>query len=99
MFRCLDSTLTIITYLSSNVNIFRETTPAESRMIKKNYSSCSDHLAVAKIFSEWNTTRDRYSNDSNYYSNNLSLSNNSLILMYSKYYTHFFDIIIFNDYV
>lgn len=89
IFRCLDSTLTIITYLSSNVNIFKETTPAESRMIKKNYSSCSDHLAVAKIFSEWKTTRDRYSNDSNYYSDNPSLSNNSLIMMYSKYYINY----------
>lgn len=74
--KCLDSTLTIITYLSCNVNIFRETTAADSRIIKKNYSSCSDHLAVAKIFSEWNRTQNGYDNNSN-----TSLSNNNLILI------------------
>jgi len=79
-FRCLDSTLTIITYLSSNVNIFKETTSADSRIIKKEYSSCSDHLAVAKIFSEWNSTQNRYNNNSN-----SSLSRNNLILIHSEY--------------
>ncbi|XP_025196518.1 putative ATP-dependent RNA helicase DHX30 [Melanaphis sacchari] len=74
--KCLDSTLTIITYLSSNVNIFKETTAVDSRIIKKKYSSCSDHLAVAKIFSEWNSTQNRYNNDSN-----TSLSYNNLILI------------------
>ncbi|KAL4119170.1 hypothetical protein QTP88_012015 [Uroleucon formosanum] len=74
--KCLDSTLTIITYLSSNVNIFKETTAADSRIIKKEYSSCSDHLAVAKIFSEWNSTQNRYNNNSN-----SSLSRNNLILI------------------
>jgi len=78
-FRCLDSTLTIITYLSSNVNIFKETTSADSRIIKKEYSSCSDHLAVAKIFSEWNSTQNRFNNDSN-----SSLSRNNLILINSE---------------
>ncbi|XP_060842325.1 ATP-dependent RNA helicase DHX30-like [Rhopalosiphum padi] len=74
--KCLDSTLTIITYLSSNVNIFRDTTAADSRIIKKKYSTCSDHLAVAKLFSEWNSTQNRYNNNSN-----TSLSNNNLILI------------------
>ncbi|XP_060862840.1 ATP-dependent RNA helicase DHX30-like isoform X1 [Metopolophium dirhodum] len=74
--KCLDSTLTIITYLSSNVNIFKETTSADSRIIKKEYSSCSDHLAVAKIFSEWNSTQNRFNNNSN-----SSLSRNNLILI------------------
>lgn len=80
IFRCLDSTLTIITHLSSNVNIFKETTAADSRIIKKNYSSCSDHIAVAKIFSEWNSTQNRYNN-----STNTSLSKNNLILISSEY--------------
>ncbi|XP_022175512.1 putative ATP-dependent RNA helicase DHX30 isoform X2 [Myzus persicae] len=75
-FKCLDSTLTIITYLSSNMNIFKETTAADSRIIKKNYSSCSDHLAVAKIYSEWNSTQNHYNNNSN-----SSLSRNNLILI------------------
>jgi len=79
-FRCLDSTLTIITYLSSNVNIFKETTAADSRIIKKNYSSCSDHMAVAKIFSEWNSTNNHNNNNSD-----SSLSRNNLILIYSEY--------------
>lgn len=79
-FRCLDSTLTIITYLSSNVNIFKETTAANSRIIKKEYSSCSDHLAVAKIFSEWNSTQNHNNNNSN-----SSLSRNNLILISSEY--------------
>lgn len=80
-FRCLDPTLTIITYLSSNVNIFKETTAADSRIIKKEYSSCSDHLAVAKIFSEWNSTQNHYNNNSN----SSSLSRNNLILISSEY--------------
>ncbi|XP_050541071.1 ATP-dependent RNA helicase DHX30-like [Daktulosphaira vitifoliae] len=53
-FKCLDSTLTIITYLSSNINIFKDATSVESRMIKKKYSENSDHLAVARIYSKWN---------------------------------------------
>lgn len=83
--RCLNSTLTIITYLSSNVNIFRETTAGDVRTIKKDYSSCSDYLAVEKIFSEWSSTQNQ--NDSNNHSSsiNVLLSKNSLILMYSKY--------------
>lgn len=84
--RCLDSTLTIITYLSSNLNIFKETTPSNSRLIKQNYSSCSDHLAVAKIFSEWNHTQNNYTCESSGEHTNPSISKNSLTMMYSEYY-------------
>lgn len=68
------------------MNIFIETTSAESREIKKKYSSCSDHLSVAKIFSEWNSSQNHYTNNSDDYDSNVSLSKNNLILMYSEYY-------------
>lgn len=89
IFRCLDSTLTIVTYLSSNVNIFKDTLPSDSRIFKQKYSLCSDHLAVSKLFSEWNSLQNRrdvtQTNDLN---NNYSLSRNNLILMQSKYKIH-----------
>lgn len=90
LFRCLDSTLTIITYLSSNVNIFKETTSGNLREKKKNYSLCSDHLAIAKLFSEWNSTQNLHYATEPYNDDNISLSKTSLTLMYSKYYIHIF---------
>lgn len=72
------------------MNLFQETTPAESRIIKKKYSSCSDHLAVAKIFSEWSNTQDRYIIESNGHTSNTSLSKTSLVLIYSEYLLNLF---------
>lgn len=85
-FRCLDSTLTIITYLSSNVNIFSEISAADSRVIKQNYSTCSDHLAVANIFSKWCNEQNPNSIESFNHNSNTLLSQNSLTLMYSEYF-------------
>ncbi|XP_050422024.1 ATP-dependent RNA helicase DHX30-like isoform X2 [Adelges cooleyi] len=80
-FKCLDPTLTIITYLSSNVNIFKDVSAVDSRMIKNKYSPNSDHLAVAKMFSEWNQIQREDRRESTDFCRKNYLSEASLVLM------------------
>lgn len=71
------------------MNIFKETNAGNSRAIKKKYSQKSDHLAVAKIFSEWSGKyNNHYSTESNNQNDSYLLSKNSLILMYSEYFSN-----------
>ncbi|XP_063225553.1 ATP-dependent RNA helicase DHX30-like isoform X2 [Bacillus rossius redtenbacheri] len=82
IFRCLAPALTICTLLSNDLEVFRGGLDAKEaiRKVKSSYNSSSDHLALARMYEEWEKLVDESIVEPISFCHERNLNSNSLEL-------------------